>query len=283
MVFAPQRSQFSDASIPMAQALSLCGPAAAIVFAQVNGRTPTLKEAMALAREVGWSADSGMAGPQSEQALLRKLGVEADLTPSADWGRVTSDVQAGRPVIISTPRHYFTVSDVDPQKGFYVGTSGTDLKGGSEWMTADQIAAAGRGVNGALHLSGAPAVPRERQQFLEANDPGGQTVPASAGPSRSASSQAATVATPSAPTTDPSTALDEPVPRRQPAPAVETPEQRRMREMIAGLQAQDAFSRHIAAQIEQVPPLASQTYQLPGLPQIDLGWHTPRYALPGGI
>ena len=149
-----QISQFSDPTLRAAA--SLCGPAAAIAFARVNGRSPSLREAQTLAEQVGWTAEAGMAGPQSQLRLLEKMGIAADLAPSADWGRVTADVREGRPVTISTPRHYFTVSDADDQGRYYVGASGTDLTGGKEWMTADEITAAGRGVNGALHLRAQP-------------------------------------------------------------------------------------------------------------------------------
>lgn len=163
---ALQVSQFSDTSIPFNVAASLCGPAAAIAFARVNGRNPSLKEAQALAQEVGWTADAGMAGPQSQQALLTKMGIDADLSTAPDWNRITQDVQSGKPVIISTPRHYFTASQFDPQRGYFVGASGTDLKGGGAWMTREQIESQGQGVNGSLHLK---SVPQDSQRFLEAN------------------------------------------------------------------------------------------------------------------
>jgi hypothetical protein len=163
-----QVSQFSDPSIPMAAAMSLCGPAAAVAFSRVNGRGPTLREAQALAEKVGWTAAAGMAGPRSQQALLSSMGVQSELRDTADWRRITADAQAGRPTTISTPRHYFTVSDYDPATGkYYVGTSGTDLRGGSAWLSADEIASQGRGINGVLHYTG--AVPTEQQRFDEAN------------------------------------------------------------------------------------------------------------------
>ena len=166
-------SQFSDSSIPMERAISLCGPAAAIAFARANGRTPTLREAEMLAKEVGWTPDKGMAGPASEKALLAKMGVDAELTGGADEKRIVSEVQSGRPVIVSTGLHYFTLTDHDPQTGrFYVGPSGTALKNGKEWMSLAEIEQASTsrgygGVNGALYLRG--PVQQDQQRFLEAN------------------------------------------------------------------------------------------------------------------
>lgn len=154
-------SQFGDAQIPFEQAVSLCGPAAAVAFVLANGKALTLREARDLGKAVGWTPEAGMAGPASEKALLdaidRKLGtnIAARLEGSADWGAVRANVESGQPVIVSTPRHYFTVSAFDPATGkFFVGTSGTDLKGGSAWMDADEIAASGRGVNGVLYMGG---------------------------------------------------------------------------------------------------------------------------------
>lgn len=283
MVFAPQLSQFSDASIPFEVAASLCGPAAAIAFARVNGRSPSLKEAQALAESVGWTASAGMAGPQSQQKLLQKMGIEADLTPSADWARVTTDVQAGKPVIISTPRHYFTVSDVDANGRYYVGTSGTDLKGGKEWLTADEIAQQGRGVNGALHMTGAPS--RERQQFLEANAPGESARP-DAVSGQDQGSGAGRAALQKAPGTEIGAGAVDAVEESDGVssstvrtPRVESPEEKELKRFLAGMQAQDAVSRRMAAQVNDVSTELPE-FKLPGLPAVDLGWKRSRFALP---
>lgn len=291
---APQRSQFGDPALTNAEALSACGPAAAIAFARVNGRNPTLREAVDLAKSVGWSADAGMAGPASERALLAKLGISADLTPSADWSRVRADVSAGKPVIISTPRHYFTVSDVDPTTGkFYVGSSGTDLRGGSEWMTADEIASAGRGVNGALHMTSAPVdapappppppVPAERQRFLEANDPGGSAAPASAGPSAPASPQASAGTTSPAPARSP---LDDVVTPDQPDPVPDMLGRptTRAASTVPGLDDRamaDLFAQRLLGQIGGLGGGMPSIYRLPG-PELP-GFRPTRFALPMGV
>ena len=184
-----QISQFGNSEIPLEIAKSLCGPAAAIAFSHAVGRNPTLQEAQALAEQVGWTSQAGMAGPKSQQQLLQKMGISADLTDAPDWQRITGDVQRGSPVTISTPRHYFTVSDYDPVRGYYVGASGTDLKDGKEWMTADEIGSKGEGINGVLHL----------------NDPTSKPAPAAASP-------VSTKAVGSLPSVDP---VDERVRREQ--------------------------------------------------------------------
>jgi flagellum-specific peptidoglycan hydrolase FlgJ len=135
----PETSQFG-LGLSSGDAIAFCGPAAALAFAQTYGRNPTVAEAKQLAQQVGWNPQQGMAGPQSEVALLKGLGVDAHYTAGVDWGQVGRDAQGGNPVIVDTPGHYYYVDGYNTQTGqLHVGTSGTDLKGGSEWMTPQQI------------------------------------------------------------------------------------------------------------------------------------------------
>jgi hypothetical protein len=112
------------------EALAVCGPAAAVAFARANGRNPTLREAKELAQSAGvWDVGNGMHGPASEVQLLQKMGVQARLQQGADWASVAQEVQAGRPVIIDTPNHYFVASGFDPQTGeFEFGQSAGVLR-----------------------------------------------------------------------------------------------------------------------------------------------------------
>src|SRR5499427_2966613 len=121
-------------------AMAFCGPAAALAFAQTYGRNPTVDEAKQLAQQTGWNPDQGMAGPSSEVNLLKAMGVDAHMTSGVDWAQVGRDASGGNPVIIDTPGHYYYVDGYNADTGkLHVGTSGTDLKGGSEWMSPDQI------------------------------------------------------------------------------------------------------------------------------------------------
>src|SRR5262252_1954293 len=61
-----QISQFGDKQLSAAEAYAACGPAAAVRFAQMFGRNPTLREAVDLASQVGWTPGGGMAGLGSE-------------------------------------------------------------------------------------------------------------------------------------------------------------------------------------------------------------------------
>jgi hypothetical protein len=151
---AARTSQFG-LGLSAQAAYAACGPAAAIAFANTYGRYPTPNEAMQLASSVGWTADSGMAGVSSEQQLLGKMGIPTKLESTVDWNHVAADAANGNPVILDTPGHYFYVSGVrQGQNGleFNVGTSGTDLRQGSQWMSAAQIGGVGMGaVRAALY------------------------------------------------------------------------------------------------------------------------------------
>lgn len=144
----PRTSQFG-LGLPTAEAYAVCGPAAAIAFAQTYGRNPTVQEAMQMAQGSGWTQAAGMAGPQSEVNLLNKMGVSTHMSNGVDWNAVAQDVQGGNPVIINTPGHYFYVEGYDPQSGkFNFGSSATDLKAahGQSWFSPDQLPSLGMGA-----------------------------------------------------------------------------------------------------------------------------------------
>ena len=153
-------SQFGDSQLSADEAYAACGPAAAVRFAQSFGRNPTLREAVDLAKQVGWNAAQGMAGIGSEQQLMQKLGIQTRLV-GPDIHAIAQEAQTGNPVTISTPGHYFFADGYDSSSGaFHVGRSGTDLKGGSEWMTPDQMSARMGPIQGAL-LADNPNVPAQ--------------------------------------------------------------------------------------------------------------------------
>lgn len=152
-------SQFGDPQLTNEEAYAACGPAAAVRFAQRFGRNPTLKEATTLAAQVGWTPQQGMAGLGSEKALMDKLGVPTKLVSGAQWDVFATEAQTGNPVTISTTGHYFTADGYDPSTGkFHVGRSGLDLKGGSEWMSPDDMQRLMGPVQGGL-LADNPQVP----------------------------------------------------------------------------------------------------------------------------
>jgi hypothetical protein len=152
-------SQFGDSQLTADEATAACGPAAAVRFAQRFGRNPTLREATDLAKSVGWTSAQGMAGLTSEKALMDKMGVATKLVNGADWGTFANEARTGNPVTISTQGHYFTADGWDPGTNrFHVGRSGLDLRGGSEWMTPEQMTGIMGPVQGGL-LADNPTVP----------------------------------------------------------------------------------------------------------------------------
>lgn len=144
-------------------AWAVCGPAAAIAFARRNGRNPTMREALGLAQQVGWTPQAGMAGPASQQQLLQRMGVAARLVDGApDWQAVAQDVERGNPVIVSTPGHYFVAERYDPKTGnFDFGNSATILRrsGGRRWFRPDELAGLGMGSPRASLFLDNPASP----------------------------------------------------------------------------------------------------------------------------
>ena len=165
-----QVSQF-DPQLTADEAYAACGPAAAVRFAQMYGRNPSLREATDLARSVGWTPSGGMAGIGSEKALMDKLGVPTRVV-GANLQAMATEASTGNPITISTPGHYFFADGYDPNSGaFHVGQSGLDLRGGSEWMTADQMQARMGQIQGAL-FADHPRVPAPSTADADTNPMG---------------------------------------------------------------------------------------------------------------
>lgn len=108
-----------------------------------------------------------MNGVANQKRLLDAMEIPARLDTVASGSSIRREIQQGGPVIISTPLHYFTATDVDPETGaLYVGTSGTDLKAGKAWMTLDEIERVAGRINGALYteLQDATLAPMEQPE-----------------------------------------------------------------------------------------------------------------------
>lgn len=164
---AKQISQFGDPQLSNDEAYAACGPAAAVRFAQMYGRNPSLREATDLAATVGWTSGGGMAGIGSEKALLDKMGIPTTLTN--DTAAMAREASTGNPVTISTPGHYFFADGYDANTGaFHVGQSGLDLRGGSEWMTPAQMEARMGAIQGGL-LADNPRVPAASTADMDTN------------------------------------------------------------------------------------------------------------------
>lgn len=132
---------------------SLCGPVAAVMAATKRGAAWTVGQAKKIAMESGlWNADQGMGGLSTEVSLLNKLGVAAT-TGAADAQHLAADALAGNTPIISTAKHYFILKGYDPATGkFDTTTSGVVLRGGSRYLTLDEIERLGGGIQGAAYI-----------------------------------------------------------------------------------------------------------------------------------
>lgn len=139
----PSQLPESNADLSISEAYAACGPAAAIVFAAMMGRAPTLKEAVEMARSIkAWDEGVGMYGMDAEVRLIQALGGSAKVSPGLDPDTLVREVANGNPVIVDSPGHYGVISGFDPASGrFYFGTSATDLKGGQPWMTLEEYQA----------------------------------------------------------------------------------------------------------------------------------------------
>jgi hypothetical protein len=144
--------QYGDESLATGAADYICGPIAAQAFVRTQGRNPTLREALDLARNLGViSAETGMKGIESTATLIRKLGGTATVG-KVDRNQIIREVQAGRPVIVDTDAgsrgHYFVVEGYNPQTGrFDLGNSARSLRasGGRTEYTLEEIASLGFG------------------------------------------------------------------------------------------------------------------------------------------
>jgi hypothetical protein len=142
----------ADGTLTREEALAACGPAAAVAFSRARGREVTLAQAVAVARGVGWTAERGMAGPASQVALLKRLGVQATLEAGIDRAKIAREVTAGRPVIVHLvggAGHYLVAERYDPQARRYdfgQGTAVLKAAGGRRWFGLDELASLGVGT-----------------------------------------------------------------------------------------------------------------------------------------
>lgn len=154
-------NQFGDATLTPSEAVSACGPAAAVAFARRWGRNPTLREAVDLAKTVGWTESGGMNGLANQERLVKRLAAEqgVDIPVKTEygppnWDKVVHDAMTGNPVTVSTNIHYYVIDGYDPQTGkFHVGQSGLARKDiNSAWASAADITRADGTPNGVLFV-----------------------------------------------------------------------------------------------------------------------------------
>lgn len=143
-----------QAGLTMEEAQAICGPYAAVLFAQATGKNPSLAEAKELASAVGWTAQRGMGGTGNFMNLLGRMGIQA-VRQAATPENINAALAAGNPIALSTPRHYFVGSGGTAQGGINVGATGSVMSryGGSANMTLAQITEVGGGMNDLIVLT----------------------------------------------------------------------------------------------------------------------------------
>lgn len=149
--------QYGQESLDTGAADYICGPIAAQAFVKSEGRNPTLQESLNMARQLGViDSVNGMHGIESTARLIRSLGGQAtvgDATPQ----QLIQDLQAGRPVIVNTQKHYFVAEGFDAATGkFDFGNSARTLASigpnGNTWYTLQEVGRLGMGaVQGAIY------------------------------------------------------------------------------------------------------------------------------------
>jgi len=160
-----------ELGLPWEAALAACGPAALALFYEATGRTPNESEVVRIAAQNGWTPGGGMTtGPAGFMKSLGELGIQyANLPATAQSAQ--QSVQGGNLTAISTgggnvplsSGHYFVAQGFNPATGqFDLGeTGGPDpnnpsaghaLKGGSRFMTAEEITALAGPINGVIQL-----------------------------------------------------------------------------------------------------------------------------------
>jgi hypothetical protein len=136
-----------------AEKQAVCGPVAAAAFARFMGKDMSIDEAADIARPTGWDTN-GMKGADHEMRLLDAMGVKAHKEDKVDWEHVKREIQAGRPVIIDTPQHYYVVEGYNAQTGeFNFGQSAAIKKshGGKTWLKPEELSVSG-GARSGIYL-----------------------------------------------------------------------------------------------------------------------------------
>ncbi|MCX5789580.1 MAG: hypothetical protein NTX64_13910 [Elusimicrobia bacterium] len=152
------RNQGSAApGLTTAERWSACGLIAAEALARFLSNNPDLNKVgeirnVAVAHGL-WDQNVGMHGSVAEQKMLAYIGIQVDVvwinSLSSAEQKMIATLQAGKPVIIGTPRHYFFAEGYSNGK-FFVGHTGEVMKGflssAGAQMTVSQISQAGNGI-----------------------------------------------------------------------------------------------------------------------------------------
>lgn len=121
---------------------SMCGIVAGAAFAKAAGKDLSIAQIKQFAIDEGnWNASQGMGGSIGQVNMLNAMGIPAH-EEGLDWDKAIQTVQSGKPVIITSPRHYFVMESYDPATGMVdLGNSAAILKrtGGRHEFTIEEL------------------------------------------------------------------------------------------------------------------------------------------------
>lgn len=135
------------------QRMAACGPIAAEALVRFFANAPHLDRIVEIFNYARHNDlwNGAMRGPEAERKLLAQYNIQVDqvlwISDLASGERqVRESLERGKPVIISTNRHYFVAQGYYNGR-FFVGHTGNIVAqyGGSAQMTLSQIKSAGNG------------------------------------------------------------------------------------------------------------------------------------------
>lgn len=118
-----------------------CGPNAFSTILRSRGYNLDPASAFEYAKQTGYHNGEQFTGPYRMAEMLRKeTGLDAQTTPM-DWAAVDKELDAGRPVALSSGGHYWVVAAYRNGSGgreYYTGSTGA-VVGNPEWARPEQI------------------------------------------------------------------------------------------------------------------------------------------------
>lgn len=114
-----------------------CGTNAFSTILRSRGYNADPAQTFVFGKRTGYHNGSEFTGPDNMVRMLREEAglnaTSADISPNGQgWQKVDAELAAGRPVILSSPGHYWVISAKNEQGQYYAGA--TTLKGNPEWM-----------------------------------------------------------------------------------------------------------------------------------------------------
>ncbi len=118
-----------------------CGPNSFANILRSRGYNIDPEQALDLAKKYGYHNGEEFTGPINFARMLREeAGINAQ-AQRLDWNKINEELDAGRPVVVSSGTHYWTIAgkkDTPDGPVYYTGATGAVVRN-PEWARADQI------------------------------------------------------------------------------------------------------------------------------------------------